>query len=493
MQSMGKSFTAVQNHLHDARWILCAVKKYRLSEKRKRLDAIIEDMSNTKRVVLPKIAQERFNRLENHTAKIGVIGLGYVGLPLSLLLSEAGFKVTGFDIDAKKVTDLEAGRSYIFRIPQEEIQAARKQGLRATTDFSHLSDMDAIIMCVPTPLTEHREPDLSYVENTTKATAPWIREGQLIVLESTTYPGTTEELMIPILERDNKLGLKAQGQGPVVYVAFSPEREDPGNTTVARRDIPKVVGGHEEIATELAAVLYEGIFTRSVRVSTTRVAEMTKLLENIYRCVNIALVNELKLLSLRMGVDIWEVIDAASTKPFGFHPFYPGPGLGGHCIPIDPFYLSWKAKEYDFNTRFIELAGEVNEAMPGHVVQYVGKALNQHKKAVNGARILMLGMAYKKDIDDLRESPSLTVIELLRAEGAEVLYNDPYFPTVGRGRHYNLNMTSTPLEQLEQYDCVLIMTDHSDYDYDAIVSQSKLVVDSRNATKGIKSDKIVRC
>jgi UDP-N-acetyl-D-glucosamine dehydrogenase len=467
-------------------------------EKGKRVDAIIVSMSNTNKVVLPQIAQERFNRLEARTARIGVIGLGYVGLPLSLLLSEAGFNVTGFDIDVKKVTELEAGRSYIFRIPQEEVQGARAKGFTATTDFAQLSDQDAIIMCVPTPLTEHREPDLSYVENTAKAAAPWIREGQLVVLESTTYPGTTEELMIPVLEAGNTQGLKVQSKGAaaksgVFYVAFSPEREDPGNVTVARRDIPKVVGGHEEIATELAAVLYEGIFTRSVRVSSTRVAEMTKLLENIYRCVNIALVNELKLLSLRMGVDIWEVIDAAATKPFGFHPFYPGPGLGGHCIPIDPFYLSWKAKEYDFNTRFIELAGEVNESMPAHVVQYVAKGLNQHKKAMNGSRILMLGMAYKKDIDDLRESPSLTVIELLREQGAEVLYNDPYFPTVGRGRHYNLNMTCTPLKDLEQYDCVLIMTDHSDYNYEEIVSQSQLVVDSRNATKGIESEKVVRC
>ena len=455
-------------------------------------------MSNTSQAVLPKIAQERLNRLQARNASIGVIGLGYVGLPLSLLLSEAGFKVTGFDIDAKKIGDLEAGRSYIFRIAAEEIQAARKQGFSATTDFARLSDQDAIILCVPTPLTEHREPDLSYVENTARAAAPYVREGQLVVLESTTYPGTTEELMIPILEAGNSRGLKVQSQGTpaehgVFYVAFSPEREDPGNVTVARRDIPKVVGGHEPIATELAAVLYEGIFTRSVRVSSTRVAEMTKLLENIYRCVNIALVNELKLLSLRMGVDIWEVIDAASTKPFGFHPFYPGPGLGGHCIPIDPFYLSWKAKEYDFNTRFIELAGEVNESMPAHVVQSVAKGLNQHKKAMNGAKILMLGMAYKKDIDDLRESPSLTVIELLREQGAEVLYNDPYFPTVGRGRHYNLNMTCTPLTNLAQYDCVLIMTDHSDYNYGEIVGQSQLVVDSRNATKGIQSEKIVRC
>jgi UDP-N-acetyl-D-glucosamine dehydrogenase len=449
-------------------------------------------------VVLPQIAQERFDRLKSRTARIGVIGLGYVGLPLSLLLAEAGFKVTGFDIDDKKVTDLEAGRSYIFRIPAVEIQAARSQGFSATTEFSHLSDMDAVILCVPTPLTEHREPDLSYVENTSKAAAPWIREGQLVVLESTTYPGTTEELMIPILEAGNTKGLKVQSAGAaaehgVFYVAFSPEREDPGNDTVARRDIPKVVGGHEEIATTLAATLYEGIFTRAVQVSSTRVAEMTKLLENIYRCVNIALVNELKQLSLRMGVDIWEVIDAAATKPFGFHPFYPGPGLGGHCIPIDPFYLSWKAKEYDFNTRFIELAGEVNEAMPAHVVQAVGKALNQHKKAMNGSRILMLGMAYKKNIDDLRESPSLTIIELLREEGAEVLYNDPYFPTVGKGRRYNLNMTCTPLDNLEQYDCVLIVTDHSDYNYEEIVSQSQLVVDSRNATKGIRSPKVVRC
>jgi len=449
-------------------------------------------------VALPQIAQERFDRLKSRTAKIGVIGLGYVGLPLSLLLAEAGFKVTGFDIDEKKVTDLEAGRSYIFRIPANEIQSARAHGFAATTDFSLLSDMDAIIMCVPTPLTEHREPDLSYVENTAKACAPWVREGQLVVLESTTYPGTTEELMIPVLEAGNTKGLKVQSEGAaaehgVFYVAFSPEREDPGNDTVARRDIPKVVGGHEEIATTLAATLYEGIFTRAVQVSSTRVAEMTKLLENIYRCVNIALVNELKQLSLKMGVDIWEVIDAAATKPFGFHPFYPGPGLGGHCIPIDPFYLSWKAKEYDFNTRFIELAGEVNEAMPAHVVNAVGKALNQHKKAVNGAKILMLGMAYKKNIDDLRESPSLTIIELLREEGAEVLYNDPYFPTVGRGRHYNLNMTCTPLDNLDQYDCVLIVTDHSDYNYEEIVSQSKLVVDSRNATKGIRSPKVVRC
>ncbi|WP_263383680.1 nucleotide sugar dehydrogenase [Granulicella arctica] len=447
---------------------------------------------------LPISTQKRLERLENHTAKVGVIGLGYVGLPLSMLLAEAGFKVTGFDIDMTKVEDLTAGRTYIRRIPQEEIQCALGRGFKATNDFAHISDMDAVIMCVPTPLREHREPDLSFVEETSRSIAPWLREGQLVILESTTYPGTTEELVIPILEAENLRGLKAQGPGvpeeqEVFYVAFSPEREDPGNDTIARRDIPKVVGGHEAIATEMAAVLYEGIFTRAVRVSSTRVAEMTKLLENIYRCVNIALVNELKLLSLKMDVDIWEVIDAAATKPFGFHPFFPGPGLGGHCIPIDPFYLSWKAKEFDFNLRFIELAGEVNEAMPGHVVNYVAEGLNKHNKAMNGAKVLMLGMAYKRDIDDLRESPSLRTMELLRERGCDVVYNDPYVPMVGKGRKYNLNMRSTPLENLDQYDCVLIMTDHSDYDYKQIVESSVLVVDTRNATKGIRSRKIVRC
>ena len=455
-------------------------------------------MSTSSSVPMPDLAIERMNRIRSHEASIGVIGLGYVGLPLSLLLAEARFKVTGFDIDQRKIDDLEAGRSYIFRIPAEEIEAARSQGFTATADFEKLSEQDAIILCVPTPLTSHREPDLSYIENTARAIAPYLKAGQLVVLESTTYPGTTEDVLIPLLEAGNRDGLKVQTAGNqtdknVIYVAFSPEREDPGNTTVARKDIPKVVGGHEPVATELAAVLYEGIFTRSVRVSSTRVAEMTKLLENIYRCVNIALVNELKVLSLRMGVDIWEVIDAASTKPFGFHPFYPGPGLGGHCIPIDPFYLSWKAKEYDFNTRFIELAGEVNEAMPDFVTQQVAKALNTQKKSVNGSRILMLGMSYKKDIDDLRESPSLTIIELLRAAGADVSYNDPYHPKVGRGRHYNLNMTSTPLDNLKQYDCVLIVTDHSDYDFAQIVRDSQLVVDSRNATKGITAANVVRC
>jgi len=455
-------------------------------------------MSNTITIETSDIAQERLRRFQDRTAKVGVIGLGYVGLPLSLLLSEAGFIVTGFDIDQKKVDALEAGESYIFRIPAEEIREAREKNFRATSNFAGLSDQDAVLLCVPTPLTGHREPDLSFVRDTATAVAPWIRPGQLIVLESTTYPGTTEEVLIPLLEAGNGYGLKvhtasSQDSGSTFFVAFSPEREDPGNTTVARRDIPKVVGGHDPVATELAATLYEGIFNRAIRVSNTRVAEMTKLLENIYRCVNIALVNELKILSLRMGIDIWEVIDAASTKPFGFQAFHPGPGLGGHCIPIDPFYLSWKAKEYDFNTRFIELAGEINEAMPEFVTQQVAKALNRHRKPMMGAKVLILGMSYKKDIDDLRESPSLAIIELLRAEGADVRYNDPYHPQVGHGRHYNLNMTSTPLDQLESFDCVLIVTDHSTYDYRDIVGRAQLVVDTRNATKGIDSPNLFRC
>jgi len=430
-------------------------------------------------------------------ARVAIIGMGYVGLPLALLYSEQNFPVTGFDIDARKVSTLTEGGSYIFRIPSTEIQEARTRGFDATSDYSRLTQMDAIIICVPTPLNQYHEPDLSFIEETAKSIAPYLRPGHLVILESTTYPGTTEEVLIPILEKGNRQGLKASRSDnsgePKFYVAFSPEREDPGNQTVARRDIPKVVGGVDAAASELAGALYGAIFNRVVKVSSPAAAEMTKLLENIYRCVNIALVNELKLLSLRMGIDIWEVIEAASTKPFGFHPFYPGPGLGGHCIPVDPFYLSWKAKEWDFRTRFIELAGEINTGMPYHVLDSVAKALNSHKKALNGARVLVLGMAYKKDIDDLRESPSLTIIELLREQGAEVSYNDPYFPTVGKGRHYDLQMTCAPLEDLGQYDCALIVTDHSDYDYARIVRESQLVVDTRNATRGIKSPKIVHC
>jgi UDP-N-acetyl-D-glucosamine dehydrogenase len=440
-------------------------------------------------------AQQFKTKLESRTAQVGIIGLGYVGLPLALLFNEQHFPVTGFDIDRKKVDILTEGGSYIYRIPPTEIEAARQSGFSATIDFAHLREMDAIVICVPTPLNEYHEPDLSYITATAESIAPHLRAGQLIVLESTTYPGTTEEVLVPILEKGNRAGLKAARakESGSFYVAFSPEREDPGNQTVARCDIPKVVGGLDPCASELAAGLYRSVFNRVVLVSSPAAAEMTKLLENIYRCVNIALVNELKLLSLRMGINIWEVIEAASTKPFGFQPFYPGPGLGGHCIPIDPFYLSWKAKEFDFRTRFIELAGEVNLQMPYHVVASVGAALNERRKTINGSKVLVLGIAYKKDIDDLRESPSLTIIELLQQQGAEVSYHDPYFKFVGRGRKYDLQMNCASLDDLGKYDCVLIVTDHSDYDYPRIVRESQLVVDTRNATKGVTAKNLVRC
>jgi len=455
-------------------------------------------MKTLDNLTLPTPAEKQLQKIESKEAKIGVIGLGYVGLPLSLLLCEAGFAVKGFDIDEKKVAKLENGSSYIFRIPETDILLARERGFRATVDFEEISSQDVIILCVPTPLTSHREPDLSFIKRTAEAIAPWLRASQLVVLESTSYPGTTEEVLIPILNAGNHGSLSASCNDKpmddnVFYVAFSPEREDPGNNTVARCDIPKVVGGHDVVASRLASSLYGSIFNRTVNVSSTQAAEMTKLLENIYRCVNIALVNELKILSLRMGIDIWEVIAAASTKPFGFQAFYPGPGLGGHCIPIDPFYLSWKARESDFHTRFIELAGEINEGMPRFVVQSVSEALNKQRKALNGSKILVLGVAYKRDIDDLRESPSLEIIELLKKEQACVDYNDPYFPVVGRGRHYDLGMECTALDKIPEYDCVLIVTDHSDYDYAAIVDAATLVVDTRNATRGIQSSKIVHC
>jgi UDP-N-acetyl-D-glucosamine dehydrogenase len=435
------------------------------------------------------------HRIETREARIGVVGLGYVGLPLALLFSEERFRVTGFDIDPRKVETLTHGGSYIVRIPSTEIQLARQNGFAATSDFSEIAAMDAVIICVPTPLNEHHEPDLSYIEGTVRSIAPFLREGQLIILESTTYPGTTEEIVVPLLEQGNSAGLRVvrDEEARGIYVAFSPEREDPGNDTIARRDIPKVVGGCGAVAAELASAVYGSIFARVVRVSSPAVAEMTKLLENIYRCVNIALVNELKQLCMRMDIDLFEVIDAAKTKPFGFQAFYPGPGLGGHCIPIDPFYLSWKAKEFDFRTRFIELAGEVNLQMPYFVVENVFEALNMQGKALRGSRVLVLGVAYKRDIDDLRESPSLTIIELLQKRGALVEYNDPFFPTVGKGRKYNLNMTSAPLDRVAEFDCVVIVTDHSQYDYADIVSRAQLVVDTRNATRGIEAANIVRC
>ena len=437
------------------------------------------------------------DRIQCRTAKVGIIGLGYVGLPLALLFAEEGFPVLGFDIDLKKVQTLTAGESYIYRVPMTEIQLARQRGFNATSDYGLITDMDAIVICVPTPLDEHRQPDLSYVTSTVEAIAPHLRPGQLVILESTTYPGTTDELVVPIVERMNRMGCRVarndEAQANSIFIAFSPEREDPGNDSIARRDVPKVVGGVDRVATEMARALYGTLFHRVVTVSTPAVAEMTKLLENIYRCVNIALVNELKLLCLRMGIDVWEVIDAAATKPFGFQPFYPGPGLGGHCIPIDPFYLSWKAQQWDFQMRFIELAGEINSAMPRHVLEAVASALNSRNKPVNGSRVLVLGVSYKKDIDDLRESPALTIIELLRSQGAVVSYHDPFFPYLDKGRKYNLQLRCSSLEKLENYDCVLIVTDHSSYDYQEIVREAQLVIDTRNATRGITSPKIVRC
>lgn len=438
---------------------------------------------------------------QERNANVGVVGLGYVGLPLAMLFARAGFPVTGFDVDQTKVEKLNAGSSYIQRILPEEIAQLRESGFSATADYTRIRTMQAIIICVPTPLDEHQGPDLRYIEDTARSLSPHLQPGQLVILESTTYPGTTEEVLIPLLESGNPQGLRCfrEGRDPAqcFYVAYSPEREDPGNVTVERSDIPKVVGASTKQAADLAEGFYRAIFHRIVRVSSPAAAEMTKLLENIYRCVNIALVNELKLLCLRMNLDIWEIIDAAATKPFGFQPFYPGPGLGGHCIPIDPFYLSWKAKELDFSTRFIELAGEVNTSMPYHVVEAVTTALNEDSKAVKGSRILVLGLSYKKDIDDLRESPSLTLIEQLRRRGALVDYNDPYFPTVGRGRHYDLNMTSVPLDTMADYDCVLIATNHSGYDYARIVREARLVVDTRNATRVVVDPqlqaKIVRC
>ena len=445
-------------------------------------------------ISLEKTSEIR-RRIETREARIGIVGMGYVGLPLALLFSEERFVITGFDVDSRKVETLNQGGSYIVRIPGTEIESARKHGFSATADYGRISQMDVVIICVPTPLNEYHEPDLSYVTGTVSSIAPHLQEGQLIILESTTYPGTTEEVVVPLLEQGNPAGLRVardeESQG--FYVAFSPEREDPGNDTVARRDIPKVVGGCGTVALDLASAVYRSIFNRTVPVSSPAAAEMTKLLENIYRCVNIALVNELKQLCLRMDIDLFEVIDAAKTKPFGFQAFYPGPGLGGHCIPIDPFYLSWKAKQFDFHTRFIELAGQVNLGMPYFVVENIIEALSQHGKALHGAQVLVLGMAYKRDIDDLRESPSLTIIELLQKRGAHVEYNDPFFPSVGQGRKYALNMTSTPLDKIPEFDCVVIVTDHSQYDYSWIVENAKLVVDTRNATKGIQAANIVRC
>jgi UDP-N-acetyl-D-glucosamine dehydrogenase len=459
----------------------------------------------TTKSTTPATLEERLTQaIETKTARVGVIGLGYVGLPLVMNFAGVGFLVCGFDVDEEKVRQLNLGESYIKHIPAQGIRSILEaKRFRATSDFTGLRDMDVIIICVPTPLDDRREPDLSYVESTARTIAQYLRRGQLISLESTTYPGTTQELVLPILEQG---GLRcpiaeqetAESMATDFFLVFSPEREDPGNKDFSLSKIPKVVGGINPASRRVAEKLYGTVVERIVPVSSTPAAEMTKLLENIYRCVNIALVNELKLLCQRMKIDIWEVIDASATKPFGFQPFYPGPGLGGHCIPIDPFYLSWKAREYDFATRFIDLAGEINTAMPYHVVEAVSVALNERGKSLKGSRILVFGITYKKDVDDLRESPSLKILQLLQSRGAHVDYHDPYFDRLHRMRHYDFSrMKSVPVDAktLASYDCVVIATDHSRYDYQQIVNDSQLVVDSRNATRRVRQNraKIVLC
>ena len=422
---------------------------------------------------------------------VGILGLGYVGLPLAREFVRSGVQVVGFDVDAPKVKKLNAGQSILKTVPKEQVQAmVKSKKFRATADMSLIRKVDAVLICVPTPLTANREPDMQFVENSCRTIAKYLQPGQLISLESTTYPGTTRELMMPILEA---AGLKA---GKDFYLAYSPEREDPGNKNFDTRTIPKVVGGLTPTCAKLAYHLYSLAINKLVPVSSVEAAEAAKILENTYRCVNIAMVNELKMLFDRMGIDVWEVIRAASTKPFGFHPFYPGPGLGGHCIPIDPFYLTWKARQYGMPTRFIELAGEINTDMPHYVVNRLMEALNARKKSLNGAKVLVLGLAYKPDIDDVRESPSLELIELLNERGAKVDYNDPYLAQTHKMREYNLQMKSKPLSaaMLKRYDCVLISTNHSAYDYKWIVKNAKLVVDTRNACVAVKAgrNKIVK-
>jgi len=414
-------------------------------------------------------------RFTNRTARVGVIGLGYVGLPLALRFSEAGFRVIGFDIDQAKADAINSGRSYFLHIPDAAVAAARARCFEATTQVSRAAEADALIICVPTPLTASREPDLSFVINTVESILPYLRAGQLISLESTTYPGTTEEELKPRIEQ---LGFKV---GEDIFLCFSPEREDPGNPHFTTRNIPKICGGATSACLEAGVALYSQAVDKVVPVSSTRAAEMTKLLENIHRSVNIGLVNEMKIIADRMDIDILEVIRAAATKPFGFVPYYPGPGLGGHCIPIDPFYLTWKARQYGLHTRFIELAGEINSAMPHWVIGKVVDALNERRKPLNGSRVLVLGIAYKKNVDDMRESPAVELMSLLAARGARVEYSDPHVPVFPRMRKYRFELESVPVssETLSQYDAVLIATNHDAFDYDMIREHAGLVVDTR--------------
>lgn len=430
------------------------------------------------------------DKINNRKAVVGIIGMGYVGLPLMRSFFDAGFSCVGFDIDQDKIDKLNAGKSYIEHIPSDFIkQAVKQKRFRATARFAELTRCDAIIICVPTPLNKTREPEMRYVRDTAETIGRYLRKGQLVSLESTTYPGTTKELVLPLLSRN---GLKVERD---FFLAFSPEREDPGRVTHTTTTIPKVVGGYGPNSLAVAKALYGAAIQTVVPVSSCEVAEAAKILENVYRSVNIALANEMKIVFDKMGINVWEVIGAAATKPFGFQPFYPGPGLGGHCIPIDPFYLTWKAREFGVSTRFIELAGEINTRMPEYVISRVIDALNDRGKSVRGSKILVLGLAYKKDVDDVRESPSIELIEGLRELGAHVDYNDPHIKQTHKQREHDLRMKSKPLTKamLQSYDCVLIATDHSAYDYQWIVDHAKLVVDTRNAAGRCRGQKkIVR-
>ena len=419
------------------------------------------------------------SKIQNRDACIAVIGLGYVGLPLVIRFSEEGFRVIGFDIDEEKVEKLNKGKSYLKHIPSSSIDVAVNNGFSATSDWERISDCDAILICVPTPLGSHKEPDLQYIQGTMDSIKPHLRAGQLLILESTSYPGTTEEELVPVAEE------RGFTVGEDFFVGFSPEREDPGNTTFTIKDIPKVVSGITDNCLNMVDALYSSIVERTVPVSSTRVAEMTKLLENIHRAVNIGLVNELKMVADKMGIDIFEVIDTAATKPFGFTPYYPGPGLGGHCIPIDPFYLTWKAKEYGIHTHFIELAGEINASMPEWVVSKATKTLAQQGKNLSGAKVLILGVAYKKNVDDLRETPAFKLMELLLEKKAQMDYHDPYIPDLTPTRDYDFRMSSVDLsaETLAGYDLVILTTDHDLFDYDLILQNAKCIVDTRGRYK----------
>ena len=433
------------------------------------------------------MATQLIGLLEDRRAVIGVLGMGYVGQPLALRYAELGYKVIGFDIDAEKVADLNAGRSHIEHISDADIRRANAAGLECTTDFSRAAEADALILCVPTPLNKYREPDLSYVINTTESIVPYLRAGQVVSLESTTYPGTTEEQLLP---RVTAGGLTV---GQDIFLVYSPEREDPGNAHFTTHTIPKVVGGHTPVCLEVGKALYRKAIDQIVPVSSTKVAELTKLLENIHRAVNIGLVNEMKIVADRMGIDIFEVIDAAATKPFGFTAYYPGPGLGGHCIPIDPFYLTWKAREYGLHTRFIELSGEVNRAMPEYVVGKVTKALNDRFKSLKGSRLLVLGIAYKKNVDDMRESPAVEVMELLRAAGAEVAYSDPHVPVFPKMREHHFDLASVALtpQAVASYDAVVLTTDHAKFDYEMVRTHARVIIDSRGVYR-TAADNIVK-